>query len=181
MGAGVVAGPLRLTTTMACTASSRVLLATCGPGFVVVARCLVGTSTLSIPSGVRRGNAEVVGVRGQGLGILWPFLGCPCRLWGRLKIPESTGNSTFLALLCGFILGLSVVLSAVQVRVSADPDGRRLLACRRFSVGADFWWSPCAQPLWSCSPPARMVVMVGRWLDSSSQCLARRWIHVLRQ
>ena len=84
--------------------ASRMMLATCGPGpprtlgwtlivslgctFVVVARCTGGTSTLSIPSGICRGNAEVAGVRGQGLGIPWPLLGCPCRLRGRLKIPE---------------------------------------------------------------------------------------------
>ena len=29
--------------------------------------------------------------RGQGLGIPWPLLGCPCRLRGRIKIPESRG------------------------------------------------------------------------------------------
>ena len=42
------------------------------------------------PSGTRRGNAELAGVWGQGLGIPWPLLGCPCRLRRRFHIQEST-------------------------------------------------------------------------------------------
>ena len=38
------------------------------------------TGARVVPSGTYRGNAELAGVRGQGLGIPWPLLGCPCRL-----------------------------------------------------------------------------------------------------
>ena len=47
-----------------------------------VVRCHIGgTSTLSIPNGCRHGKADLVGVRGQGLGIPWPLLGCPGSLF----------------------------------------------------------------------------------------------------
>ena len=39
-------------------------------------------------------RAAAGGARGQGLGIPWPLLGCPCRLWGRLNILESTASSS---------------------------------------------------------------------------------------
>ena len=48
-------------------------------------------------SGTRRGSAEPCfagGARGQGLGIRWPLLGCPCRLRGKLNILESTVSSS---------------------------------------------------------------------------------------
>ena len=33
-------------------------------------------------------------MRGQGLGIPWPLLGCPCPLRGKLNVPKSTGSSS---------------------------------------------------------------------------------------
>ena len=56
------------------------------------------------------------GVRGQGLGIPWPLLGCPCRLRGRLNILESS-----ICLGCGG--------SAVAVDVPAGAVHHRLCPC----------------------------------------------------
>ena len=39
-------------------------------------------------------RAVAGGARGQGLGIPWRLLGCPCRLRGRLNILESTVSSS---------------------------------------------------------------------------------------
>ena len=49
------------------------------------------------PSGTRRESAELclcwVGCTGQGLGIPWPPLGCPCRYSrGRLNVLEYSGS-----------------------------------------------------------------------------------------
>ena len=91
---------------------------------VVVRRHTGGTSTLSKPSGCRHGTLiwSVYGVKG--LASLDPFLGAPA-ISGAGKRYRSCG-----------VVGLTVVLSAVRVRISADLDRRSLL-----SVGADFWWS----------------------------------------
>ena len=80
-------------------------------------------------------------------------------------------------------MGLTVVLSAVRVRVSADPERRSLLADGSQLVltsgGVRVEFS-------SCSPSTGTYGCYGwygGWTegDSSSQSLAWRWIYVLRQ
>ena len=58
-----------------------------GCTFVVVARCRSRAFPAAPAVGTPRG-AVAVGARGQVLGIPWPLLGCPCRLFGRLKMLE---------------------------------------------------------------------------------------------
>ena len=60
--------------------------------------------------------------RGQGLGIPWPLLGCPCRLRGRIKISESRGCLGVPAVYDGG--GISLV-----VRCLGTCD-RRCFSCR---------------------------------------------------
>ena len=91
-----------------------------GPSWCVLAArssswrgVVCGTSTLSIPDGIRRGNSEVAGVRVKGLASLSPFLGAP------------GAGSTYRS--CG-VVGLTVVLNAVRVRVISAPGRRSLLS-----------------------------------------------------
>ena len=73
------------------------------------------------------------GVRGQGLGIPWPLLGCPCRLPGRLNILEF---STCLG--CGG--------SAVAVDVPAGAVHHRSCSCalvETFFCCSSWTWLTC--------------------------------------
>ena len=133
-----------------------------------------GTSTLSIPSGIRRGDAEVVGVRGQGLGIPWPFPGCPCRLRGRLKILELWRRGSH----CG----------AQCCSISADPYRRSLLADGSQLVltsgGVPRESSVLSRYRVARRPLARMAVMVGIVAGLRVTLLRNAWLdsgYVLRQ